>query len=154
MYETIMWATDGSEGGDLALEEAMRLAGLNDGRIIAVHCDQRLNARAMAWPALPDEDDRRVKIGRQVAALRDHGIDIDIDMRKSHREAADVVAAAAAAPGADVIVCGTRGLGALSGAFLGSFTSRLLHIAPCPVLGVGPRSALHAVTEPTAGATV
>ena len=28
MYETIIWATDGSEGADAALDEALRLAEL------------------------------------------------------------------------------------------------------------------------------
>jgi nucleotide-binding universal stress UspA family protein len=141
MYETIIWATDGSDGADLALDEAVRLAGLCGGRLVAVHCDQRLTGRAMAWPALPDEDDRRVKIRRQVAELRADGLDIDLVMRRSHREAADVVAEIARDAGADIIVCGTRGLGAFSGAFLGSFTLRLLHVAPCPVLAVLEREA-------------
>ena len=136
MYKNIIWATDGSDGADLALAEALRLAATTDGRIVAVHCDQRLNGRAMAWPALPDEEDRRVKIRRQVAELRADGVDIDIVMRKSHREAADVVGEIAADLGADIIVCGTRGVGAFSGALLGAFTMRLLHVAPCPVLAV------------------
>ena len=144
MYKTIIWATDGSDGADLALEEALRLARLSGGRIVAVHCDQRLHGRAMAWPVLPDEDDLRVKIRRQVAELRADGAEIDVVLRRSHRDAADVVAEIAADSDADVIVCGTRGLGAISGAFLGSFTLRLLHVAHCPILAVRE-------TEPAAG---
>jgi nucleotide-binding universal stress UspA family protein len=141
MYETVIWATDGSDGADLALEEALHLAKLSSGRVIAVHCDQRLNGRAGGWPALADEDDLRLKIRQQVAELTATGVDIEVVVRHSHREAADVVAAIAAELGGDVIVCGTRGHGALAGAFLGSFTQRLLHIAPCPVLAVSEREA-------------
>lgn len=146
MYETVIWATDGSEGADLALREARRLAETG-ARIVAVHCDQRLYGRAGAWPVLADEDDLRAKIGRQVDELRAEGVDIELDVRHSHREAADVVAEAAAELGADVIICGTRGHGPLTGAFLGSFTQRLLHIASCPVLAVGPRSGLAAAAR-------
>jgi nucleotide-binding universal stress UspA family protein len=139
MYETVIWATDGSDGADAALDEALRLANLSGGHVVAVHCDQRLTGRAAAWPTLADEEDRRIKIRRQVAALKDGGVDIDLVIRRSHREAADVVAALAAELGGDVIVCGTRGFGAFTGAFLGSFTQRLLHVAPCPVLAVRER---------------
>jgi nucleotide-binding universal stress UspA family protein len=38
----------------------------------------------------------------------------------------------------DVIVVGTRGHSAFSGAILGSITQRLLHFAHCPVLAVPP----------------
>ena len=38
-------------------------------------------------------------------------------------------------------------LRAFTGAFLGSFTQRLLHIAPCSVPAVGPRSELNAVLD-------
>jgi nucleotide-binding universal stress UspA family protein len=141
MYETIIWATDGSEGSDLALEEALRLAAVSAGRIVAVHCDQRLNGRASGWPVLADEDDLRLRIRRQVEELHEHGMDIELVVRRSHHEAADVVASVAAELGGDVIVCGTRGLGALSGAFHGSFTQRLQHDATCPVLAVNQREA-------------
>ena len=36
--------------------------------------------------------------------------------------------------GADVVVVGNRGYGPVAAVFLGSFTFRLLQIAPCPVL--------------------
>jgi nucleotide-binding universal stress UspA family protein len=145
MYETVIWATDGSDGADAALDEALRLTSLSGGHLVAIHSDQRLNGRAGGWPALADEDDLRLKIRRQVEELKKDGVDIDLVIRPSHREAADTVAAVAAALDADAIVCGTRGVSAFAGAFLGSFTQRLLHIAPCPVLAVGPRSELNAV---------
>ena len=140
MYDMIIWATDGSERADVALAEALDLAELSGGHVVAVHCDQRLNGRAAAWPMLPDEDDLRIKIRRQVDRLRNSGVNVDIVVRRSHREAADVVAGIAAELDADLVVCGTRGLGALSGAFLGSFTQRLLQIAPCPILAVHERN--------------
>jgi nucleotide-binding universal stress UspA family protein len=141
MYETVIWTTDGSDGADAALREALRFADTG-ARIVAVHCDQRLYGRSGAWPVLADEEDLRAKIARQVEELKGEGVEIELDVRHSHREAADVVAAAATELAADLIVCGTRGHSALTGAFLGSFTQRLLHIAPCPVLAVGPRSEL------------
>ncbi len=141
MYDKVIWATDGSDGADAALREALRF-GETGARIVAVHCDQRLYGRAGAWPVLADEEDLRTKIERQVDELVAEGIDIELDLRHSHREAADVVAEAATELEADLIVCGTRGHSALAGVFLGSFTQRLLHIAPCPVLAVGPRSEL------------
>ena len=136
MYRTIIWATDGSDGANAALREVLTLATLTRAHIIAVHCDQRLNGRAAGWPVLPDEDDQRSKIIRKVEVLEDDGVDIELVIRRSHHEAADVVAAAAAELGGDIIVCGTRGHSALATAFLGSFTQRLLRIAPCPVLAV------------------
>lgn len=140
MYSTIIWATDGSEGADHALVEARRLAE-DGGHIVAVHCDQKLNGRAGGWSALVDEDDRRISIGRQVEDLRREGVDVQLVIRRSHQEAADTVAAVAEELDADVIVCGTRGLSALSAMFLGSVAQRLLHVATMPVLVVPERAA-------------
>jgi nucleotide-binding universal stress UspA family protein len=132
MYRTIIWATDGSDGADRALVEARALAHLCGARIVAAHCDVRLTGRAGEWPILPDEDDRRAKIREQVADLRACGVDIDLKVRRSDRDAATVIAEIALEHHGDLIVCGTRGLGALHG----SFTRRLVHVAPCPVLAV------------------
>jgi nucleotide-binding universal stress UspA family protein len=146
MYKTIIWATDGSEGANRALQEALQLSKISGARIVAVHADQRLQGRAGDWPLLADEDDLRLEIRRQVDALKREGIDIELVVRPGHQNAAHIVAAVAEELKGDVIVCGTRGLGALSGAFLGSFTKHLLHIAPCPVLAV--RKSKPVVTAP------
>ena len=136
MQKTVIWATDGSEGADAAFAGAVRLGELAGAHIVALHVDQRLDGRAAGWPVLADEQDRRVTIRNDVEKLAREGFDIELVVHRSHREAADIVALEAAERSADVIVCGTRGLGALPGAFLGSFTQRLLHLAPCPVLAV------------------
>lgn len=135
MYRTIIWATDGSDEADVALGEARRLVDPR-GRIVVAHCDQRLMGRAAAYPVYADEDDRRRKIREQVGELVREGFDADLVVRRSHREPANAVAQLARDVDADVIVCGTRGLGALAGALHGSFTEHLLRVAPCPVLAV------------------
>jgi nucleotide-binding universal stress UspA family protein len=146
MYEKVIWATDGSGGADAALHEALRLAERGT-HIVAVHCDQRLYGRAGSWPAIADEADVRARIGRQVDELTDQHVDVELVVRRDRRQPADVVAEVAREIEADVIVCGTRGLSAFAGAVLGSFTQRLLHVAPCPVLVVGPRSEQVAATR-------
>ena len=126
VYRTLIWSTDGSQGAEAALMHARVLAELCDARIFAVHCDQRLFPGAEVAP----------RVASSVYELRDDGFDVELVVRHSRGEAADVVADVAAQLHADLIVCGTRGLGALAGAFLGSFTHRLLQVAPCPVLAV------------------
>jgi nucleotide-binding universal stress UspA family protein len=139
VYETVIWATDGSPGSEAALREARRVVEDSGGRIVAAHCDHRLAGRGAAWPAFRNEDDVRLRVLRLVQELEDDGVPVELVMRRSHREAADVVAAIAAEHGADLIVCGTRGRTPLAGALLGSFTVRLLHVSPCPVLAVPDR---------------
>jgi nucleotide-binding universal stress UspA family protein len=143
MYETVIWATDGSDGSEAALREALRLTAPT-GRLVAVHCDQRMTGRAAGSPVLADEDDVRIAIRRRVKSLEADGVPVTLVVRQSHHEPADVVAAAAEEFEADVIVCGTRGQGAFAGALAGSFSHRLLHVARCPVLVVpDDRSASH-----------
>ena len=139
MFKTVIWATNGSEGADAALQQALELAKLSGGRIVAVHCDHRLHGRAAAYPALADEEDIQVELRRKVDELKSDGLDIELVIRRSHLDAADVVASIAAELGGDVIVCGTRGFGPFSGVVIGSFTQRLLHAAPCSVLAVRAR---------------
>ncbi len=136
MSKTIVWASDGSDRADAALDAALRLVETDGCHILAAHCDQLLTGRAASWHAFGDEDERQIRIHRQVDRLRGAGIDVDLVVRCTHREPADVIATIADEVAADLIVCGTRGLGAVSGLFLAGFTKRLLHIAPCPVLAV------------------
>ena len=127
--ETIIWATDGSSGAADALPAARRLAELSGARIVAVHCDQNFNAL---------EHDVLALIESQVEALREEGIEAELVLRSSHQDSADTIAAVAREMHADVIVCGSRGRSPAASALLGSFTQRLLHVSPCPVVSVPP----------------
>ena len=66
------------------------------------------------------------------------------DAIDGHQPAQDI-ADTAREIGADLIVLGTRGHGAVAGLLLGSVVLRLLHVAPCPVVAVP------AITSPVAG---
>jgi nucleotide-binding universal stress UspA family protein len=145
VYRKVIWATDGSDHAEAALREALRLTSPG-GKIVAVHCDQRMIGRTAAFPVLADEDDLLAAIKQRVEELQSDGVPIELDIRRSHSEPADVVAAAAEELDADVIVCGTRGHGALAGAVVKSFGHRLLHVSPCPVVVV-PGVESHVSTE-------
>lgn len=128
MY-TIVWATDGSSGAEDALPAARRLAQMSGGRIVAVHCNQRFDSL---------ENDVVRLIEQQAEALREDGLDVEVVVRESRQDSAETVAGVAREVHADVIVCGTRGRSPAASALLGSFTQRLLHVAPCPVFSVPP----------------
>jgi nucleotide-binding universal stress UspA family protein len=151
-YRVIVWATDGSPGAEDALVEAIRLAELTGARIVAVHCDQHLNGRTGGWSGHA-ESDKRQAIADRVLELQAEGVDIELILRRTRQDAADTVALVADEVGADLVVCGTRGLGALAGALLGSFTQQLLHVSPCPVLAVpeGARRAEQGSVHATRG---
>ena len=135
MYTKVIWATDGSDHAEAALREALRLTSPR-GRIIAVHCDQRMTGRAAPSPVIADEEDVLAAVRNRVQLLASDGVPIELVVRQSHSEPADVVAAVAEELQADIIVCGTRGHGALAGAVVRSFSHRILHVAPCPVVVV------------------
>ena len=135
MYKTVIWATDGSDGSEAALREALRLTAPG-GRLVAVHCDERMTGRAAGSPVVADEDDAQVSIRQRVKALEADGVPVTMVVRRSHHEPADVVAAVAVELEAEVIVCGTRGHGTFAGALARSFSHRLLHVARCPVVVV------------------
>jgi nucleotide-binding universal stress UspA family protein len=138
MKRIVIWATDGSEGADAALDEAIHLGELLGAKLYIVHAEERRQGGA-EWPVHADEQDRRRLIRERVEDLEREGFDLELEFRPTHRQAADVVALVATELDACLIVCGTRGAGALSGAVFGSFAHRLLHVAPCPVLVV-PRA--------------
>jgi nucleotide-binding universal stress UspA family protein len=140
MFERIAWATDGSEGADLALRLAKALAAQNQSKLIAIHCAEFLPAgvRSGLYPVIGEEE-AKAKIEGQVAELGQGGIDTGLKtVTATAGGAAHAIAQVAADSEADLIVVGTRGHTALGGLLLGSVTQRLLHIAHCPVLAVPP----------------
>lgn len=139
MFKKIVWATDGSESADRALELVKSLGSEAGATVLALHSVEYVTGPGArgAFPQAADEDERQSKITKQVAELEGQGLTITLKVVHSGMSgAAHSIAEIAEQEGADLIVVGTRGHTALAGLLLGSVTQRLLHIAPCPVLAV------------------
>jgi nucleotide-binding universal stress UspA family protein len=121
MVDTVIWATDGSEQAEHALDEALRL---EPARVVAVHCQHR------------GIEPQVEQIARRVAALQHEGRDVELIVRHTEDDDAAGMAAVATEVHADLIVCGARGRRTLAGSLVGPFTRGLLHVSPCPVLVV------------------
>ncbi len=140
MYETVLWATDGSPVADGALRVGLELLEPG-GRLIAFHCDERFpGGRVAGLPLFADGDDRRDKLIRQVDELKLAGVDAQLLIERTHHNTAGEIARIAKAHNADVIVCGSRGFGVVAGVVAGSVAMRLPHIASCPVVVVSERA--------------
>jgi nucleotide-binding universal stress UspA family protein len=139
MFGVIIWASDGSEHADRALDYARELADANAARLLAVHVKEITVGRGAGYPVQLDEEEVERKIQGQAKDLTDAGINASYEqLAATAGGAAHALADAASEVGAQLIVVGTRGQGPISGLLLGSVTQRLLHIAPCPVLAVPP----------------
>jgi nucleotide-binding universal stress UspA family protein len=141
MFKKIVWATDGSENSDRALDYVKTLAREEGASVVAVHCEQFLVAAGgRGAPTLdPEEDEIKVKIAKQVEELKAAGINATVRLGTAPAGAsgaAHVIAEVAKEEGADLIVVGTRGHSTFTGLLLGSVTHRLLSVAECPVLVV------------------
>ncbi len=137
MFNSIIWATDGSASADRAMPYVESLAKESNAEVVVLHCDEFLVGRAGGQPLYADEDDVQAKIERQAKELSDAGIAATPRLIPvAVGGAAHTIVEAAQDLDADLIVVGTRGRTALGGLLLGSVTHRLLHIAPCPVFAV------------------
>ena len=139
MFNTVIWATDGSEHADEALAFATKLVDRTDGRIIGVHVRELLVGRAGGQPVYADEEAVIGRLHDRANDLRVQGYAVDVQVVTSFDvNAAHAIAEIAREREADVIVVGTRGRGVLATALLGSVTQKLLHEVDCPVFAVPP----------------
>lgn len=144
MFKTIVWATDGSELADGALEHVRELARLHNSRIVAVHANELLQGRAGGSPIFADEPELEEKIGKQVEELRATGVDARLVIRTGTKDVAKLIADAADEADADLIVVATHGHGGFKAAIIGSVARALTHTAGRPVLVVPPSKATKA----------
>jgi nucleotide-binding universal stress UspA family protein len=140
MFETIVWATDGSEVADSALPLVRQLAAAHGSKIVVFHVNELFRGgRAGGGSVLADEPELHAKIEARIADLRDEGFSAELKVESTHRSGiAQLIANAASENEADVIVIGTHGRGVAATALLGSVAKGLLHVAPCPVLAIPP----------------
>lgn len=142
MFKKIVWATDGSDSADKALDVAKMLATEGEGEIVAVHCQEMTlpGKGGGSYSVAANEQDLQSKIEQQVSELSGAGITATFESTRAKvGGAAHEIAAAASAHESDAIVVGTRGHTPIAGLLVGSVPQRLLHIAPCPIIVVPNR---------------
>jgi nucleotide-binding universal stress UspA family protein len=141
MFTKVIWANDGSEHADRAMPFAVRVAKADGAELQVVHVVEKLTSgRASGMDALANEDEIKAKVKRQAKAIAaENGLTTSINVVAClGSRIGDRIAEIAQDAGADLIVVGTRGHGALGSFVLGGVTQRLLHVALCPVLSVPP----------------
>ncbi|MEN6517335.1 MAG: universal stress protein [Methanospirillum sp.] len=138
MFRTLLLATDGSENARRATEYAIELAaGLSLSFILVVHVvgkapsEAELVRAGLDVHALLEEEARRAV--KPTLDLLD-AAKVPYSLRAALGDPAAVILGIAEKESADLLVLGSRGLGALSGLVMGSVSQKLVHLAPCPVL--------------------
>jgi nucleotide-binding universal stress UspA family protein len=140
VFKNIVWATDGSPNADRALGVVKSLASEGNATLTIAHVVQKIatsGETALGWYA--DEEQVEAKVNKIADGLAAEGLNATVKL-VTHvgPQPAHVIADLAREAGADLIVMGCRGHGAITGLLLGSVTQRLLHVSPCPVLVVPP----------------
>ena len=137
MFHTIVWATDGSEQAARALPFAKALTASDGADLVVLHVNQLMTGRGGGYPMYADEPETREKLRGAVDELRVEGFDARLEIATcATTSVGETIASAAREAGADLIVTGTHGRGAIGTALLGSVTKKLIHFASCPVLAI------------------
>ncbi|MGC8967902.1 MAG: universal stress protein [Thermus sp.] len=134
MFKTILLAYDGSEHAKRAAEVAKAEAEAHGARLIVVHAYEPVPdylGDPFFEEALKRRLERAEKVLAEVVALT--GVPPENALLLEGRPA-EAILEAARGERADLVVMGTRGLGAVGSLFLGSQSQKVLAEAPCPVL--------------------
>jgi nucleotide-binding universal stress UspA family protein len=157
--KTVLVATDFSTTADAALNYGRELARTFGAKLRVLHVADNIMTRYAFEGAAPLPYDVQVEYER-AGRERVEGLLRDDDRRELRAETilrtsnmpADEIVEEAKASGADIIVVGTHGRGALAHLFLGSVAERVVRMAPCPVLTI--RNPEHEFLVPDAVAVV
>ncbi|MGC1450877.1 MAG: universal stress protein [Candidatus Sulfotelmatobacter sp.] len=147
-FRHILVATDFSEASKRALLDASALAQDNNAQLSIVHVLQP-DRQYGALENPPELDLERIDAEQRIKSLVEGfgpGQKIDTTLVK-HGPVADQVAAAIEEKGIDLLVIGTRGRGGFQKLALGSVAEELLRIATCPVMTIGPKADIAAITN-------
>jgi nucleotide-binding universal stress UspA family protein len=135
-YKVIVVGTDGSERADVAVRDALELAGLTGGTVHAVHSihtpvvvedahsmqammnEMRDHSDAIQQKLLEDAKRRGVKV----------------EFHSSLGEPANALVELAEKVNADLVVVGNRGMSGMKRFVLGSVPNKVSHHCPCSVL--------------------
>lgn len=151
--ERIVIGTDGSEPALEALAEGVELAKRFGAAVtIVTVCREPHGAtNDPVWQQKMHERLSKAEAALEAAVevARSHGVDADTEIQWGD-DAAEEIVRIATLTGADLIVVGSRGLGAIDGVLRGSVSRALVRRSPLPVLVVKGRE--RAAEEPFAHA--
>lgn len=143
MYKQILVAVDGSETGERALAEAIRLTAESKGQLHIVHAVELVNVNwDVEMPEPVNIWDWMTQSGQEIlrraeATARAAGIQVDtrlIEITTLGQRVPEAIAAEADAWPAELIVIGTHGRRGLSRLLLGSVAEGVVRVASKPVL--------------------
>jgi nucleotide-binding universal stress UspA family protein len=135
--EPVVIATDGSKGAEAAVDAGARVARTIGTRAVLVYVRPSLGPLGDPYyqEKLSEQmGHARAALERAHELLAHEGVDTDEEILEG--SAADRVVELARTRNAPLIVVGSRGLGAVAGALLGSVSSAIIHRADRPVLVV------------------
>jgi nucleotide-binding universal stress UspA family protein len=131
--QMILVATDGSTCGQRAEDEGVSLAVATGARVVFLHVQPAVDPSRSRPGALSEEtDESHPVLDRALVKAIAAGVEAETEIVKGN--AAREIVDAARLRGADIIVVGSRGLGKLSGMFLGSVSRDVLNETDRPVL--------------------
>ena len=144
MYERIVVGTDGSEQALDAVRAAGRLAalcGLSEVHVVTASQVYTLHEMELIRADLPAEyrDVLSSHLEGQDslnAAAMQLGTSVSMVPHDRSGDPADAILSVAESEGADLIVVGARGLGAMGRFLRGSVSTKVAHHSPCDVLVV------------------
>lgn len=133
--KNILIATDGSEPANQALEVAIDLAKQTGAKlqVLSVRPPRLAGRGGTGAPILEVEEIHGPEHIANAAAEHAREAGVDVTPHAAHGDVVDCIADAATKLGADLLVVGSRGLGSLSGAVLGSVSHALVRKSPVPV---------------------
>jgi len=147
-FRHILVATDFSEASRRALIDALVLAAENHAQVSLVHVVQH-DRQYAALENPPELDLERIYAEQRIKQFVN---DLAPEQKVAttlvtHGPVAAAVAGVIEEQAADLLVIGTRGRSGLQKLALGSVAEELLRVAPCPVMTIGPRADIAAITR-------